>query len=121
KRDRPNLLASRWPKMAAPIPEQTAPPVGRPARHPAALRLRHGGFIAVPLKQQPPPVNPDFVPGIARRRVPALPTRRGRYVISWASSCDCTTHRPNVGITVRPGSGVTARPNTGVTGRPCTC
>jgi hypothetical protein len=38
-----------------------------------------------------------------------------------SSSCDCTTHRPNTGITVRPGTGVTARPNTGITARPCNC
>jgi hypothetical protein len=121
KRDRPNLPASRRPKMSAPVPEQTAPPAGRPARHPAALRLRHGGFIAVPLKQQPPPVNPDFVPAIARRRVPTLPTRRGKYVMSWASSCDCVTHHPNTGSTARPDTGVTAHANAGTTSHPCTC
>lgn len=121
KRDKPNLLTARRPKMAAAVPAQTVPPIGKPARHPAALRLRHGGFIAVPLKLQLPPVNPAFVPAIARRRVPALPTRRGKYVISWASSCDCVTHHPNAGTTAWINTGVTAHPNTGTTSHPCTC
>lgn len=121
KRDRPNLPALRRPKMAAAVPTQTAPPVGKPARHPTALRLRHGGFIALPLKQQPPPVNPAFVPAIARRRIPTLPTRRGKYVITWASSCDCVTHHPNTGSTAWVDTGVTPHPNTGTTSHPCTC
>jgi hypothetical protein len=48
-------------------------------------------------------------------------TYRPIVVAGSSQVCDCTTHRPNTGITARPGTGVTARPNTGTTAQPCTC
>lgn len=105
-----------------PAPAFCAVPVPR-RRRPSAATRRGRGWTAPPVSLPPPGPGP-WLPRTLRAPLRLSPRRssRGRYwPLSLESVCDCTTHRPSLGVTVRPGSGITARPGTGTTTRPCSC
>jgi hypothetical protein len=122
------VVASTWqprqPQIVVAAPQFPAvAPILPPAPILVAAAFVRPGFAAASVSppQFPgpfalPPAPILVVPTFTRFRLAPV-----RVLAGVASSCDCTTHRPNTGITVRPGTGVTARPNTGVTARPCTC
>jgi hypothetical protein len=125
---RPRLhgLAPRRGHIAMPVPPQVA--VAPPAYPPRPVRSRLKGLrqsrgreAAMPVPPQivipPPPYSPVFT----RLKKKLFGLFRPSTVTPVAATCDCTTHRPNLGTTSRPGSGITARPDAGTTGRPCSC
>jgi hypothetical protein len=119
-------VPARRAHIAMPVPPQVtvAPPTypPRPVRSRLkGLRQSRGREAAMPVPPQiiiPPP---PYVPVFTRLKKKLFGAFRPSVVTPVAATCDCTTHRPNLGTTARPGSGSTGRPDAGTTGRPCSC